>query len=680
MLLKKSVFFSLILLLVPISVYPSSENQSAPSRDSPSPSFFPTESERDELVKTFLSSYKKSAPKNLIKNIVELTNRYTTAQVAEILIDIMSTSKESTLEQPICIDKLEEAINRIDTDQIKQQKLAQLKEMACELFKPIPFDPDWLKRDVKPYEADPVFPTADERLKIVKEVLLEHKKFASESLMQKVVEQTSGCDESCCRNWVTSIVEISKSSAFKQERYLERPTSDERRGAVEEVLLLAEKSAPESLIEDIVELTDHYNIHTLRKLVRSMVKKSKTDSLDRNSCIEKLRKAINLFDEDEVKKIKFTQIKAIISRESLSKVDDEQEGIITKKSLPKTGDEQEAITSSKQGKKHPLVVNDIYLPSISKILITDVVEQLTKGKLIDGSSRGMLFYGPPGVGKTAMVEAMVNESGCHIIRKEAQHLVGSLLGSGSERTHLLFSKAREKATETGRSVIILIDELQELAPGTTDKNVGLSYRHSGQEHRGALAQIWTEYDDCLRENDNIFLICTCNDFELIDKRIRDRLNSIEFSDPDIKGIIEILRSKSKYYGIPLSESELKEYAKKMEGFSGRELKEFFDKAEGFIRSGKSNAEALALAAVAQSTAEDNARPKEQSKKSFWGKAWDVTWDIGEYAIKQVILSSINKAILGTNSSHSTSNVDTPRAVKNPALEAMIREQNRRRGE
>ena len=281
---------------------------------------FPTNDERDELVKVFLSSYKKSAPKNLIKDIVELTKGYTTAQIAEILIDIMSISKENDLEQSICIDKLEEAINRIDTDQIKQQKLAQLKEMACELFKPIPFNPDWLKRDVKPYEADPVFPTADERLKIVKEVLLEHKEFASESLMQKVVEQTSGCDESCCRSWVTSIVEISKSSAFKQERYLERPTPDERRGAVEEVLLLAKKSAPESLIQDIVELTEYYDIYTITKLVNSMTKKSKTDSLDRGSCIATLRKAFDSIDKDEVKKFKLAQIEAMPARESLSKI------------------------------------------------------------------------------------------------------------------------------------------------------------------------------------------------------------------------------------------------------------------------------------------------------------------------------------------------------------------------
>ncbi len=69
---------------------------------------------------------------------------------------------------------------------------------------------------------------------------------------------------------------------------------DERDELVKAFLSNFKKSAPESLIENIVELTNHYDIHTVKKLMRSMAKKSKTDSLDRSSCIEKLKKAIDL--------------------------------------------------------------------------------------------------------------------------------------------------------------------------------------------------------------------------------------------------------------------------------------------------------------------------------------------------------------------------------------------------
>jgi len=328
MLLKKSVFFSVVLLLISIfSVYPSSEKPPSPG-DRPSPSHFPTEDERVRLVKSLLSSFEKLSTQDLIKNIVELTDRHSVVQVTKLMVDIISASEKDVLEQAICLEKLKIVINQTDPDQMKQQKLKRIKEIIYRP-KPLSIKPDWIsEEDLEPtHDLSAVFPTDDERLKIVKEILHVHNKSPSESLVRKIVEQTSGLDESSCRSCVTAIVEISKSSAFNQERYLERPTPDERRGAVEEVLLLAEKSAPESLIEDIVELTDHYNIHTLRKLVRSMAKKSKTNSLDRNSCIEKLRKVIDLLDEGKVRKFKFARIEAMTSRKSLPNIDEQQKVI-----------------------------------------------------------------------------------------------------------------------------------------------------------------------------------------------------------------------------------------------------------------------------------------------------------------------------------------------------------------
>jgi len=324
MLLKKSVFFSIILLLISISsAYPSSENPPPPKNKASS--LILTENERVRLVKSLLSNFEKLATQDLIKDIVELTNGYTTAQVAEILVDIMGTSEEDILERYVCLEKLKKAINQIDTDQMKQQKLKRLKEIVYKPSKPLPFNFNYsLKGDIDLYDADAVFPTADERLRIVKEVLLEHKKSASKFLMRRIVEQTSGFEMSYFRDLVTDMVKESKSSSLDQEMYLQCPTPDERREVVEKVLLLTEKSAPEDLIKDIVELTEYYDVHTVKKLVRSMAKKSKTDSLDRNSCIAKLRKAIDLLDEDEVKKFKIAQIEAMTARESSPKIDDEQ--------------------------------------------------------------------------------------------------------------------------------------------------------------------------------------------------------------------------------------------------------------------------------------------------------------------------------------------------------------------
>ncbi len=299
--------------------YSGSENQQNGPNDE---AFFPrvtTEDERDEFLRIFLFDYKKFATQNLIKDIVELTNKYTFDQLERIFTDIIIASKGNSLERPICLKILKEAINRIDTDQMRQQKLKRLKVLS---LRPRIPEEDLAPMPLPNFLLD--FPTADERLRIIKEILLEHNKSASEPLIQEVVEHTEYLEMSVFRNGVITMVKEFNLSSLEQERYLERPTSDERLEAVKEILLLAEKSAPESLIQDIAKLTECYDIRTVRKLVKSMVKESKTDSLDRNSCIAILRKAINLLDEDEIKEFKLAQIKTITTKESLTKTGEEQ--------------------------------------------------------------------------------------------------------------------------------------------------------------------------------------------------------------------------------------------------------------------------------------------------------------------------------------------------------------------
>jgi len=652
MLLKKFIFFSFLLLLVSISVYSSSENQQDPSKNSHVFSWFSTEDERDELMRTFLSDHEKFATEDLINDIVKLTDGYAMLQFVDFLNDIMSASKTNVLQRTIC--------------------LKRLKDGAVEIHKPpesLPYDFGWPpKGDIVPYDADAVFPTADERLRIMKEILLENETSASEFLINGIVKRTSGFEMFDYRDWVTAMVKASETGSLDQDRYLKCPMADERRGVVEEILLLVKKSASESLIQEIVELTEYYDVHTVKKLVISMAKKSKTDSLDRNSCIGKLKKAINSIDLEHIKKFKLAQIEAITAR----------------KSLPKEGDEQETITKNRKGKKYPLL-NDVFHEN--KILFTDAVKRLKKGKLIDESQRGILLYGPPGVGKNAMVEAIANESDCYIFRIKASGLVDPYQGSGAKKIHSIFSEAKKKLVETGKGVIVLIDELQTLAPVTTDKNVGPAHKHSGQDYNSTLAQIWTEYDECLRDNDNILIIVTCNKFELIDKRIRDRLKCIKFSYPDRKGIVEILINKSKHYDIILSESELKGYVKRMDGLSGRELTNFINDTETYIRSGKRKEEALELSAADQFKTRDDARLQEQPEGGWKEKIWAIGGDI----VKMVATNYIQGAALrlGVNLSRGgTSNQepsespspDTTRLAENPALEDLIKRQRRNRGQ
>lgn len=284
----------------------------------------PTESERHYLIRKCLFAYKTYADEYLIENIVELTNGYTNTQIMEFLIDMLSLvekgkeDEESKLEYAVCLEKLKETINRIDKGKTRREKLIRIAEL---IFVSAPLiGAEWtLKGDfVEPHGFETTFPTEEERFAMVKEALLEYKKSASEVIIQEIVERTAGFDIDRCRNFVISSVKDTKSSSLDQDRLSNDPLFHERYEVIEEILLITKKSAPESLIRNIAELTSCYDMHTITKLVKKMVKESKTVSLDRNNCIAILKKAADLIkgtdliEKDSFRKFQLDLIDAVM--------------------------------------------------------------------------------------------------------------------------------------------------------------------------------------------------------------------------------------------------------------------------------------------------------------------------------------------------------------------------------
>ena len=126
----------------------------------------------------------------------------------------------------------------------------------------------------------------------------------------------------------------------------------------------------------------------------------------------------------------------------------------------------------------------------------------------------------------------------------------------------------------------------------------------------------------------------------------------------------------------------------MKGLNGRDLNQFIKVAKNNTRTSKSKAEALKLSAVELSRNSNNARPKDPPKKSWWGRTFDAGVGMGEYVIKQVISSSINRAIWGTTSGPGTSSQPrsgspssgAPRATGSSELEGLMERMRQRRGE
>jgi len=247
------------------------------------------ENGRKELIKSFFMASQKFATQELINNVIELTDGYTRSQFMEVLIAIINTTEKDDLDGFLCLDKLEEAINKFDFGQIKEQKIAHLERIIDKCYKPMPFDPEAFKRSCGFFGADVNdFLSEDKRFNIEKEKI---------DRFQKAIND-----------------------AVAEDMYFERPLAEERLAAVKEVLSLAGMSAPENLIMDVVELTNEYSLNTIKKLVKRMIKKSKTNSLDPVNCIEILRESIDLWNgEEEIKEFKLEQLEEIALKYDLTK-------------------------------------------------------------------------------------------------------------------------------------------------------------------------------------------------------------------------------------------------------------------------------------------------------------------------------------------------------------------------
>ncbi|BDA46383.1 g2051 [Coccomyxa elongata] len=184
-------------------------------------------------------------------------------------------------------------------------------------------------------------------------------------------------------------------------------------------------------------------------------------------------------------------------------------------------------------------------------------------------SKGVLFYGPPGCGKTLLAKAIANECQANFISVKGPELLTMWFGESEANVREIFDKARQSAP-----CVLFFDELDSIA-----NQRGSSSGDAGGAADRVLNQLLTEMDG-MNSKKTVFIIGATNRPDIIDSALLrpgrlDQLIYIPLPDEGSRRqIFKAVLRKS-----PVApDVEIEQLVKFTNGFSGADITEICQRA------------------------------------------------------------------------------------------------------
>ena len=185
-------------------------------------------------------------------------------------------------------------------------------------------------------------------------------------------------------------------------------------------------------------------------------------------------------------------------------------------------------------------------------------------------SKGVLFYGPPGCGKTLLAKAVASECSANFISIKGPELLTMWFGESEANVRDVFDKARAAAP-----CVLFFDELDSIAVARGGGGGG----DAGGAGDRVINQLLTEMDG-VGAKKNIFIVGATNRPEIMDEALLrpGRLDQLIYIPlPDQPSRLSILKANLRKTPIA-RDVDLNFVAQITDGFSGADLTEICQKA------------------------------------------------------------------------------------------------------